>query len=64
MDIKGDRRMEGRIRKIICNWDEFDLHELDKKYNLIDFGEDEKYPGYKWFLHLSLFLSLRSGKRY
>ena len=44
--------MEGKIREIICNWDEFDLHELDKKYNLIDFGEDEKHPGYKWFYDL------------
>lgn len=44
MDIKGDRM----ITRIFCSWKEFDEYQLDIKYNLVDFGEDEKRPGYRW----------------
>lgn len=41
--------MDGKIKKIICNWNEFDAYKLSEKYNLVDFGEDERYKGYQWF---------------
>lgn len=33
---------------IFCSWKEFDEYRLDKKYKLVDFGEDKKHLGYKW----------------
>ncbi len=36
------------ITRIFCSWKEFDEYQLDEKYDLIDFGEDEKHSGYKW----------------
>lgn len=36
------------ITCIFCSWNEFDEYKLDEKYNLVDFGEDEKRHGFKW----------------
>lgn len=36
------------ITRIFCSWKEFDEYKLDKKYKLVDLGEDGKCPGYKW----------------
>lgn len=46
------------ITCIFCNWKEFDEYELDKKYKLIDFGEDENRPGYKWLYDLEKDISI------
>ena len=46
------------ITCIFCNWKEFDEYELDKKYNLIDFGEDEKHPDYKSLYDLDKDISI------
>ena len=36
------------VTTIWCSWKEFDEYKLDEKYNLLDYGEDEKHTGYKW----------------
>ena len=36
------------VTNIWCSWREFDEYQLDKKYNLIDFGMSKKHIGYKW----------------
>lgn len=36
------------ITNIYCNWKEFSEYGLDKKYNLVDCGTDDRHKDYKW----------------